>query len=297
MTWSFIPFTYSRELGAEYSLMKLWDSEPSEQSNSKNIPGGYYSQDKLTDAFLGSLFGTMSQHSESTTPQPGTILNDCEPSVTDCAFPADSHVKIFPQREKASELQAQEAAYGKNMPESLGKFDHASRSWKTPPSLFGEGLEMSQQTWNYWGIILSGEFFPLAMSAPRIYGNDFGDLQSTEIFPTPTAHNAKQAVTDATMALNSLDLMNYVAVYPTPCIHGVSGGSGNVKKIREMENLTPEEKRSMQAGHGGKLNPDWVEWIMGWKPGWTKLQPGDFGTSRNTDCPDCLNNAKTEEND
>lgn len=27
----------------------------------------------------------------------------------------------------------------------------------------------------------------------------------------------------------------------------------------------------MQSGNGGKLNPEWVEWLMGWGVGWTDL--------------------------
>lgn len=26
-------------------------------------------------------------------------------------------------------------------------------------------------------------------------------------------------------------------------------------------------------GAGGQLNPDWVEWLMGWPIGWTDLKP------------------------
>ena len=92
-----------------------------------------------------------------------------------------------------------------------------------------------------------------------------------KLMPTPKAHDAKQTVTEATLKRHSLDLTNYAAVYPTPCVHGVSGGSGNVKKIKQMKELTDEEKRSMVSGNGGKLNPDWVEYLMGWIPGWTQI--------------------------
>lgn len=29
----------------------------------------------------------------------------------------------------------------------------------------------------------------------------------------------------------------------------------------------------MNAGNGGQLNPDWVEWLMGWPIGWTRITP------------------------
>lgn len=34
--------------------------------------------------------------------------------------------------------------------------------------------------------------------------------------------------------------------------------------------LAAEERRSMAAGNGGQLNPEWVEAMMGFPPGWTE---------------------------
>ena len=30
---------------------------------------------------------------------------------------------------------------------------------------------------------------------------------------------------------------------------------------------------SDEVGHGGQLNPDWVEWLMNWPISWTSLKP------------------------
>jgi len=30
---------------------------------------------------------------------------------------------------------------------------------------------------------------------------------------------------------------------------------------------------SIDELHGGKLNPNWVDWLMGWPIGWTGLEP------------------------
>jgi DNA (cytosine-5)-methyltransferase 1 len=39
----------------------------------------------------------------------------------------------------------------------------------------------------------------------------------------------------------------------------------------------PSESKSMTASEvnkkNGQLNPDWVEWLMGWPIGWTKTEP------------------------
>jgi hypothetical protein len=37
----------------------------------------------------------------------------------------------------------------------------------------------------------------------------------------------------------------------------------------ESERNTP----TLAAQAGGKLNPMWVEWLMGWPVGWTDLKP------------------------
>jgi hypothetical protein len=30
---------------------------------------------------------------------------------------------------------------------------------------------------------------------------------------------------------------------------------------------------AVMASDGGQLNPEWVEWLMGWPAGWTELKP------------------------
>ena len=33
------------------------------------------------------------------------------------------------------------------------------------------------------------------------------------------------------------------------------------------------EREAHEAGTPGRLNPTWVEWLMGWPLGWTDLKP------------------------
>ena len=67
----------------------------------------------------------------------------------------------------------------------------------------------------------------------------------------------------------------WVFPWPTPVTNKLAGGSGPYKKIKEMYErgeVTEEEFRSMTAGNGGRLNPQWVEWLMGFPQGWTDLE-------------------------
>lgn len=79
-------------------------------------------------------------------------------------------------------------------------------------------------------------------------------------------------------------------LWPTPMCTGLRGGSGVPKDLNQRLGLptptsvnglrnsssSPHHPGACQApGHAeyGELNPDWVEWIMGWPIGWTSLKP------------------------
>ncbi len=70
-------------------------------------------------------------------------------------------------------------------------------------------------------------------------------------------------------------LANKVTLFPTPTASaGLCGGSGNYQQLKALEaagKITEEERRNMTQGNGGQLNPDWVEWLMGFPIGWTSL--------------------------
>lgn len=64
--------------------------------------------------------------------------------------------------------------------------------------------------------------------------------------------------------------------FPTPGTTGLSNGSGNCEKANRLAKegvLSEEERVAFRAGNGGKLSPDWTEWLMGWPIGWTDLKP------------------------
>lgn len=73
------------------------------------------------------------------------------------------------------------------------------------------------------------------------------------------------------------NLVNAV-VFLTPGTTGLSNGSGNCEKANRLFEdgvISEEERRAFRAGNGGKLNPDWVAWLMGWPIGWEDLKPMD----------------------
>ena len=54
---------------------------------------------------------------------------------------------------------------------------------------------------------------------------------------------------------------------------------GQVKWLDLAVKMVPPGAKPAEIfGAGGHLNPDWVEWLMGWPVGWTSLDPlSDLG--------------------
>ena len=114
--------------------------------------------------------------------------------------------------------------------------------------------------------------FLLRPSTPRTGGTD------APSWPTPTAADTYTGRMKSTQqkagSMHSLNLAAAINMWPTPTTGaGLCGGSGNYRQLKDLEargQITEEERRSMAAGNGGQLNPDWVEWLMGFPPGWTE---------------------------
>jgi hypothetical protein len=94
-------------------------------------------------------------------------------------------------------------------------------------------------------------------------------------WPTPTVDDANNVNPKANRFHG---LVAEVNQYPTPTYGKLAGGTGGFNQIEELYltgQVTLEEKKAMQAGNGGKLNPMWVEWLMGFPLGWTDLEDSE----------------------
>ncbi len=103
-----------------------------------------------------------------------------------------------------------------------------------------------------------------------------GDI-AREKFATPQARDWKtgQACRWEDKKHRSRNLNDQIAMYPTPTTGaGLCGGTGNYQQLKKLEaegKITEEERKNMSRGNGGHLNPEWVEWLMGFPPGWTDI--------------------------
>ena len=72
-------------------------------------------------------------------------------------------------------------------------------------------------------------------------------------------------------------------LWPTPSTGAaLCGGTGNFKHLQEFADagiITEEERKALSQGNGGKTNPEFLEWLMGYEQKFSDLIP----TPTNTD--------------
>lgn len=245
MSWHF-----SQALEGAYSAENSSGGEPYAQLSSTDTPEAFSWHGKTTDALNHSQSGTT-----------------CEPSTDEHGealltwFLAGFHARTSAQPEKAQASQESAADSGNTWRELSAKWDRASSSWKTHRYLWEEDLPSSSVILPRWGMMHDGVLSERITLALPIEGTGSG------LWPTPTVcgnYNRKGA-----SKTSGDGLATAVKIWPTPTAH-------NAKECNapsESERNTP----TLASQAGGKLNPNWVEWLMAWPIGWTALEPLETG--------------------
>ena len=249
MSWLF-----SRGLVVEYLGENYSDGEPSVQSSGNPTQLAYLHPDKMTEFSRLSRFGmTFKPLMESRGEELLTLYLE------------GFHAKTSQPQEKAQELTESEAECGEKWRGWFAKFDPNTSSWKTPQcSLLGDS-ELYSETWPRWGTMRNGECWEQQTLVPHIKETESG------LWPTPVHSEARQGLQirrDGKKG-SQQSLTTAVMTWPTPRTAGMCGGTGSWDLLNK--NTTVEEARQMGAGNGGKLNPDWVEWLMNWPIKWSNL--------------------------
>ncbi len=179
---------------------------------------------------------------------------------------------------------------GEKLQECSERLNHLGSSVKIHPVYLQGKISNTSEEYSMtlprWGIASGGEFGELVMSERRTEESGCSSSQ-TGIFPTPLASDAirmrykeesLQKVgmrrTNGEYKKAGCNLSEYVAVFPTPqaTSWGCPGARKKLKELEKNEVITATERKGMQAGNGGKLNPTWVEALMGFPTDWTNLE-------------------------
>jgi hypothetical protein len=159
---------------------------------------------------------------------------------------AASPARTFQAQEPRPVSTAREAAYGANTFESLARFDRDSSSWRTSQLCLGEGSTEFSGTWPRSGMTRSGIAYRLPTLAPRL--TERGGI-ACGLWPTPVAGDAV--------------------------------GRGYHGDLRG--NWWPALPGAIALSLGfpvqhpicAQINPEFVEWIMGYPRGHTELSASE----------------------
>jgi len=123
---------------------------------------------------------------------------------------------------------------------------------------------------------------------PTVHGNHnqpgssknagWGLSSAVKQWPTPTATLApKGGRVTPRKSREGGTLIEAVSArsWPTPQASDSNKWSNQTLEDRKAkgQQIRLNTAVSPQGGQGGQLNPEWVEWLMGWPIGWTELKP------------------------
>jgi hypothetical protein len=187
-------------------------------------------------------------------------------------YQADFHAKTYQQQEGEAELRQSDQECGKKWRELLAKLDLDTLLWKIPQCSLLEDSEQSLEIWPKWGSMRNGECFPQPMLGQITKENEFGSVPNNKTFFHTPCTTGIDGGSNSRKALKKR-----ITEWPTPSTRDYKGGylGGRIRNGEvSWDTLdVAVQYTDNQNKDGGQLNPNWVEWLMGWLPGWTELKP------------------------
>jgi hypothetical protein len=251
---------YSQALVEEYSEATCLDGEPFAAWNGTPMQQAYCSPDKMTDVYRLSRFGM--------TFKP---LTEDRGEELLMLYLEDFRVRTLAAQEKEQELPERVQECGRTWRGSLAKYDPDTHLLRTAQCSLLEDSIPSSVTLPRWGTMRNGDVYQQPIVARPTKESEFG------LWPTPTAHNAKEGAYPAEFLRKTPTLAAQVQIkkWPTPQASD-NRDRGNISSPSVQRRIEIGKQVSLSQSvstESGQLNPMWVEWLMGWPLGWTDLQP------------------------
>lgn len=185
-------------------------------------------------------------------------------------------------KEPASTANAQD--YGHTMPAPFANYDPAACLWKTSQLSLVEGSIEYSGTWPRAGTMQNGIAYQRQPSAPRTYATAFSlsriapTLSKSRLLATPKAGDAIMALPrtsgrSAAMSTHLATQIRYRTDLLPPPVSLTSDGlltTPCADDTGHRKGKYAQGGTALSAQVGGKLNPQWLEWLMGFPNKWTE---------------------------
>lgn len=260
---------YSRALVAEYSAATSSVGARSALSSATPTPQAFLPPDRMT------AFSRPSRSGMTFAP----LTADLGEALL-MWFLADSRVRTYRLPVEAPASMGSDPGCGPSSHGSLARYDPTASSWKTAQLSLLEGSDEFSETWPSWGMTRNGECWERMTWAPRIGAKESG---SRPAYGTTTAggryiHAPAAGIRSITNCSAGMDAPTARATtYPTPTATMHKGWSPGHNRAGSDDRLDYTiERMNFQPGQTTppkRLNPEWVEWLMGWPQGWSALKP------------------------
>jgi hypothetical protein len=179
--------------------------------------------------------------------------------------------------------------FGASSLESFASYDPDTSSWRTSQHSLLGGLETFSETWPRSGMVRGGTAYPLPPSAPLT--DETGSLS----WPTPNTIGYRSDGELRLLAIRCATREEYVAMsdraaqskrerwWPTPTVAMHKGSSARaMTRASGASRCNDRLDYAVEMGEiaRGRLNPQWVEWLMGFPAEWTALNRSATPSSR-----------------
>jgi hypothetical protein len=255
---------YSQALVEEYLPQNCLDGEQSVQSNGKLIQQAYCAPDKMT------VFSRLSRFGMTYKP-----LTETRGEELLTLFRGAFHAQTFQSQAEAQDLTEKVPQCGITWRGWLAKFDHDSYLWKTAQCSFIEESGECLETFPVSGMTRDGLLWAHTTLGRRTKGTERGLWRTPDTGGGGTSGLLKQGQNHRKngqpIQIRLVDQVNNPRLWPTPV--------SRMHKDRGYPSEYGRNEIPLAAQVGGPLNPEWVEWLMGWPPGWTDLKPLEMDKS------------------
>ena len=276
MSWLF-----SQALVEEYLGDICLDGEQSVQSNGNHTQQAYCAPDKMTNFSRLSRFGMMFKP-----------LTESRGEELLMLFRADFPAKTSQSQEMEMGLTEKGQECGERWQGLLARLDLNTLLWKIPQCSLLEDLEQSLEIWPNWGSMRNGVCWEQMMLVLTTTEKEYGYW----LTPTATAisgrsqeameYRIKWRESSGRTTVPPGNLAEQIMLSgKTPCTNMKKPTMWGTPKAQDSRHALRDRGKGnlgeQVSGlhNGGKLNPLWTEWLMGWPIGWTDLKPLEMDKS------------------